>query len=137
MIVVVVNVMAYLWLPSQHNAVINELLVNDKDWNSSFLWRSEFRNILIGFVRRKQYTLAQAIEIQEKAENQMKGREFVVQSSNVLGLTERSTCSAYDCEYVALASQLNVNLITYGKQVIHAFPEIAMTAEQYLTNLKK
>ena len=104
MIAVDVNVIAYLWLPSAHTQAVNELLLQDPDWISCFLWRSEFRNILTGYVRRGQYSLIQAIDIQTRVEEQLKGKEFMVESSAVLNLVGQSTCSAYDCEYVALAN---------------------------------
>jgi predicted nucleic acid-binding protein len=44
----------------------------------------------------------------------------------VLELTQRSLCSAYDCEYVALAVQLRTKLVTADKQVLQAFPEVAV-----------
>jgi predicted nucleic acid-binding protein len=137
MIAVDVNVIAYVWLPSAHTQAVNELLLSDPDWISCFLWRSEFRNILSGYVRRGQYSLIQAIDIQTKVEEQMKGKEFMVESSSVLSLVGQSNCSAYDCEYVALANQMNIKLISYDKQIIGQFPSVAMTAEAYLNHVKK
>jgi predicted nucleic acid-binding protein len=46
-----------------------------------------------------------------------------VSAERVLGLVARSTCTAYDCEYVALAQELAVPLVTADKQVLRAFPD--------------
>ena len=56
----------------------------------------------------------------------MQAGEYQVQSRDVLGLAEESGCSAYDCEYIALAKDLGINLVTTDKQLIKAFPDIAM-----------
>jgi len=38
--------------------------------------------------------------------------EFEISSAQVLTLTSRSVCSVYDYEFVALAKQINTQLIT-------------------------
>ncbi len=40
----------------------------------------------------------------------------------------------YDAEYVALARQLNVPLLTCDSAVVQRFPSVAITPEQYLGN---
>jgi len=47
-------------------------------------------------------------------------------SDLVLDLASASGCSAYDCEYVALARHLDVKLITTDKQILQSFPETAI-----------
>jgi predicted nucleic acid-binding protein len=50
----------------------------------------------------------------------------------VLSLTNASACSAYDCEFVALAKQLNVKLITPDKKILSEFPDHAFSISDYL-----
>jgi hypothetical protein len=64
--------------------------------------------------------------MQDEAEDLMSGAEYDVDSPSVLGLAEASGCSAYDCEYVALAKKLGVRLVTLDQQIIRAFPEVAV-----------
>ncbi len=52
MIVVDTNVIAYLWLPGARTAAAERLVKKDSDWNAPLLWRSEFRNVLAGCLRR-------------------------------------------------------------------------------------
>jgi len=61
-----------------------------------------------------------------KAEELMRDGEYQIPSKDVLDLVDESGCSAYDCEYVALAKDLGVNLITTDKQLIKAFPKIVV-----------
>ena len=112
MIVVDTNVIAYFWLPGEYTTFAERALNKDNEWAAPILWRSEFRNILAGYIRRKNLTIDMAIQLMEHAEAQMKGREYIVQSGRVMSFVEMSSCSAYDCEFVALAEDLGVPLIT-------------------------
>lgn len=55
----------------------------------------------------------------------MNDGEYSVPSSIVLSVVNRSTCSAYDGEFVALAQQLGVILATQDKKILSEFPDIA------------
>lgn len=131
MIVVDTNVIAYLFLPGEHAAAAEALLDRDPDWAAPVLWRSEFRNILAGYMRRKALSFEQAVQIQRDAQDLLSGAEFDVESSSVLELVRYSDCSAYDCEFVALAVQLRTQLVTMDKKVLQSFPNRA-TALQAL-----
>ena len=52
--------------------------------------------------------------------------EFEVASFDVLRLVEKGNCSAYDCEFVALAMQLRTVLIMEDKRLLASFPKIAV-----------
>ena len=125
MIVVDSNIIAYLYLPCEFTQHAEELLVSDSEWVAPILWKSEFRNILAGYVRRKTITFEQAYELQREAESLLSGREYDVDSLDVLKLVRDSDCSAYDCEFVALAKHLGVKLVTMDKKILRSFPEIA------------
>lgn len=125
MIVVDSNVVAYLYLPGDHTAKAEALLERDPDWAVPVLWRSEFRNILAGYLRRKTLTFAQACGLQSEAEDLLAGSEFEVDSKAVLALVRDSECSAYDCEFVALAQKLQVKLVTMDAKLLKAFPKHA------------
>jgi predicted nucleic acid-binding protein len=122
MIVVDTNVVAYLYLPGGHTADAEALLERDPEWVAPVLWRSEFRNILAGYVRRRAITFDQANRLQREAENLLSGSEFEVDSLTVLELVRDSDCSAYDCEFVALAQKLHTKLITLDRKLLRAFP---------------
>lgn len=126
MIVVDTNVLAYLYLPGNFTSAAESLLKSDPDWAAPILWRSEFRNILAGYMRSGRLTFEQACAIQEEAEVLMAGAEFEVDSRPVLQLARESGCSAYDCEFVVLARDLGRNLATMDGEMLRAFPETAM-----------
>jgi predicted nucleic acid-binding protein len=125
-IVVDTNVLAYLYLPGEYTAQAEALLERDPEWAAPVLWRSEFRNILAGYIRRSTLTFEQARDIQAEAENLLSGAEHDVDSQRVLELVRDSDCSAYDCEFVALAMKLGVALVTMDAKLLRAFPERAL-----------
>lgn len=125
MIVVDSNIIAYLYLPCEFTQYAEELLVSDSEWVAPVLWKSEFRNILAGYVRRKTITFEQAYELQREAESLLSGCEYDIDSLDVLKLVRDSDCSAYDCEFVALAKHLGIKLVTMDKKILRSFPEIA------------
>ena len=126
MIVVDSNVLAYLYLPGEYTAAAEALLEQDSDWAAPILWRSEFRNILAGYMRRKAITFEQANSLQREAESLLEGAEFEVESLAVLELVRDSDCSAYDCEFIALAMKLDSKLVTMDKKLLRAFPKRAI-----------
>ena len=131
MIVVDTNVLAYLYLPGEHTLAAEKLLELESEWVAPLLWRSEFRNILTGYVRRKQLTFEHALSIQFEAENLLLNAEYEMDSASVMTLTRDSRCSAYDCEFVALAIKLGVGLATMDKQILRAFPHVAVALTSY------
>lgn len=130
MIVVDTNVLAYLYLPTDFTQHAEALLEQDSDWAAPVLWRSEMRNILAGYMRRKLLTFEGARSIQAEAESLLAGSEHEVASQRVLELVRDSNCSAYDCEFVALAVHLGVRLVTMDAKLLKAFPKqaVALTA---------
>jgi len=125
MIVVDTNVLAYLYLPGQYTARAEGLLQREPEWAAPVLWRSEFRNILSSYMRQRVLNFEQACDLQAEAEDLMAGAEFEVDSPRVLELVRDSDCSAYDCEFVALAMKLGTRLHTMDRKLLRAFPEYA------------
>jgi predicted nucleic acid-binding protein len=126
------NVIAYLLIKGEHTAAAKKLLKDDPDWTAPQLWRSEVRNVLATYLRNKYFNLSQAIFFMKKAEELMLEGEYQVQSNDVLELALQSGCSAYDCEYIALAKDFGINLVTTDKKLLKAFPDIAVDLEKII-----
>lgn len=125
MIVVDTNVVAYLLLPGDLSTRADALYASDPDWAVPILWRSEFRNLLGGYMRRETLSFEEAVKLQNEAESLLRGNEHEVASQRVLELVRDSGCTAYDCEFVALAMQLDVKLVTMDRKLLKAFPKRA------------
>jgi predicted nucleic acid-binding protein len=132
MIVVDTNVIAYLFLTGAHSDLSESLLKHDPDWVAPGLWRSEFRNVLTLYLRKKILGIQDSLEIMEAAEQLMSGSEFEVPSAPVLQLAAESGCSAYDCEFIALAHYFRVPLATSDRVLLRQFPGTAKNIEVIL-----
>lgn len=126
MIVADTNLLVYLHVPSRLTPDADAVFRRDPRWVSPWLWRSEFRNALVGLIRQGQLTAELALEIADRAETWMQGQEYMVATEPVLRLASSSGCSAYDCEFVVLAQALDIPFVTADRQVLHAFPATAV-----------
>jgi predicted nucleic acid-binding protein len=132
MIVADTNIISYLLLPTSYSNSVDDLYKQDSNWAAPTLWKSEFRNVLALYLRKRIITLEKALQLQETAESIMVNSEFDVSSSRVLALVEESNCSSYDCEFVALAHHLNTQLITQDKKILKEFPSTAISIADFL-----
>ena len=133
MIVVDTNIIGYLYLSSDRSDQAEKALLIDAEWVAPILWRSEFRNVLALYIRKNILMLEDAVRIMDEATLLMQGGEYEAVSLQVLQLVGESTCSAYDCEFVALARDLNVRLLTVDKQIVKQFPNEAISLDEYVS----
>ena len=131
MIVVDTNLIAYLLLGGEKTPRARSIFERDSKWAAPLLWRSEFRSVLAMFIRQWKLSFEKAMEFMNEAEILMQGEEYQVDSGRVLKLIDSSNCSAYDCEFIALAQHLDVPLITSDKQILNEFPDTAVSIESY------
>jgi predicted nucleic acid-binding protein len=133
-IVVDTNVVAYLFLGGEKTPHARSTLLKDPAWATPILWRSEFRNVLAMYLRQGRLLLPDALELVREAESLLSGSEYQVESGNVLNLASSSRCSAYDCEFVALAKELGVPLVTSDKRILEDFPSTAISMDTFSSN---
>jgi len=130
-IVVDTNVMAYLFLGGEKTPQARSTLRKDPVWAAPILWRSEFRNVLAMYLRQGRLGLSDAFELVREAESLLNGSEYQVESGKVLNLVSSSRCSAYDCEFVVLAQDLGVRLVTSDKRILEDFPSVAVSMDTF------
>jgi predicted nucleic acid-binding protein len=131
MIVADTNLLIYLYVQGQRTEESEAVLRRDALWAVPLLWRSEFRNSLIGLVRAQALQLDDVLAMSEEAERWIAGQEYSVLSRQVIMLANQSGCSAYDCEFVTLARDLKVPLVTNDRQLLKAFPTIAVSPSTF------
>ena len=129
MIVAESNLIAYITIPGDRTAQAERVLARDPVWAAPFLWRSEFRSVLAAYLRNGMLDLETALELAFDAESRMEGQEYAVDSASVMRLASGSRCTAYDCEFVALAQKLGTKLVTADRQILAAFPETAVSLD--------
>lgn len=132
MIVVDTNVISYFYLSSEFSELAEQLFKKTPSWSAPMLWRSEFRNVLSFYIRKKIIILQTAIQIFETAESLLQNNEYEINSVKVLKLSQQSGCSAYDCEFVNLAQDLSVPLVTMDKKLLSSFKNTAISIRKYI-----
>ena len=130
MIVVDTNVLAYLLLRGPRTEQAELLRRHHRQWAAPPLWRSEFRNVLTGCLRRDLLPFPKALVLMQEAEAILSAHEEKVSTEHVLQLVSSSHCSAYDCEFVSVAQHLGVPLITENRAILKAFPDVAQSLHQ-------
>ena len=133
-IVVDTNIISYFYLNTPYTENAEALFQRVSGWCAPHLWRSEFRNVLALYLRKELISIEDTFTAMEGAESLMEGNEFYISSRHVLTLVNESRCSAYDCEYVALAQQLSVKFVTEDIKIISDFPETAVDINTFLTS---
>lgn len=133
MIVADTNLIAYLYLAGARTLQSEQVLKKDPQWVVPLLWRSEFSNVLATYLRTGRMSLESALAIMQTAEQQLAALEYRVPSDRVLSLCSSSSLSAYDCEFVVLAADLDILLITSDNRVLKAFPSVAISPQKFLS----
>ena len=132
MIVVDTNLLFYFLSQGDHSAAAEKIFEKDREWLAPLLWRSEFRNALVKSIRKRLMGLDVAYGIMAEAESMMLGFEYHVVSDDVLALAASSECTAYDAEFVAMARELRVPLVTTDRELLEKFPGTAVSPEKFL-----
>jgi predicted nucleic acid-binding protein len=129
--VVDTNVIGYLFLSSERSLMAERILHKDPEWVAPLLWRSEFRNVLAFYMRKELIGLEEAQRIMDAALDLLRGREYEVPSHEVLRIASTSGCSAYDCEFVAIAIDLKVPFVTADLKLVREFPAVSVSVDSF------
>lgn len=139
MIVVDAMVIAYTLVEvPERTEEVERALEEDASWASPPLWRSELRNAFLKYVRAasedipgSDLTFSDALEKMELAERLIGGRTVEVRTEDVLHVAEANGLSGYDAEYVALAEDLGLRLLTTDGPVLEACPDVAVHPKDF------
>lgn len=119
MIVADAMVMAYALVEvPERTEEVNRALEKDATWTSPPLWRSEL-------------SLEDALRKMGVAERLIDGRTVEVETEGVLRLADASGLSGYDAEYVRLAEDLGIRLLTTDGPVLQVFPGVAVHPKDF------
>ena len=132
MIVVDTSLAVCLLLPGNADRRAEEVLLRDSRWVVPGLLFWEFSNVLAGHLRRGLMRLADAVAYAGEAEAILERAPFCPTRERILELALDSGCSAYDCEFAALAELLDVPLVTADPDLLQAFPGLALSPSAYL-----
>jgi predicted nucleic acid-binding protein len=133
LIVADTNLIAYFLIKGPHTREAESVYNKDSKWIAPLLWRSEFRNLLILSLRRGILSLEEAIDLMGQAETLMGGHEHQIVSWRILRLAANSGCSAYDCEFAALALHLGIPLVTSDGALLANFKSVAVSMKSFIS----
>ena len=132
MIVVDTNIIAYMAFSTPQSPKVTALYEMDSDWETVSFWKSEFLSVVSLYFRKRIVTYDEALIAIDYAEKLINVHEHRISPLAVMALIRDSNCSAYDCEFVALALELEAKLITYDREVLKEFPRIALKPEDFI-----
>lgn len=131
MIVADTNLLAYLLITGPQTGAAEAVFDKDSIWAAPLLWRSEFRNLLVLQMRHRGLALQDANRLWHNARDVIGEREFDVNSEGVLSLAWDTGLTAYDAEYLFLARELDVLLVTADEAILKAAPNDARRPDQF------
>jgi predicted nucleic acid-binding protein len=131
-IVVDVNVIAYLLIVGDKTVNAQALRELDTDWIVPDLWRDEFLNILATYIRQGGTDLETAKKMWQTATDLFRAAERRADPISALELAHQHRLSAYDAQYLAVAFKLNLKLITEDKALRQAVPQHCLTMSEFL-----
>lgn len=132
MIVVDTNVITHFLMPSELYIPCEQVHELDPHWIAPRLWVSEFRNVLVMYIRKQIITHDKALELLDFAEYMFRDNTFDVSSRVLMRLSRQSSCSAYDLEFVGLALEMGVRLVTMDKQILREYTDVAVNPEDFI-----
>jgi predicted nucleic acid-binding protein len=134
MIVVDVNIIAYLLLAGEKTKLAQELYQLDSDWRVPELWSHEFLNVLASNVKFSGISLAQANMAWENGRYLLSDNIQSIDHKLALSLAVEHQISAYDAQYVALAQSLGCLLLTEDAKLCDKLPETAVRMANFLAS---
>ncbi|HSB17472.1 MAG TPA: type II toxin-antitoxin system VapC family toxin [Bryobacteraceae bacterium] len=135
-IVVDTNVVAYALIEGAHTPLALQVRKIDPAWRLPDLWRHEFLNILATYVRQGGTDENTARRLWLKADDLLAPATVAVDLSLALGLAVRYRISAYDAQFIALASTLGVPCVTEDRALQKAFPGSAVSMREFCRHLE-
>jgi predicted nucleic acid-binding protein len=134
MIVADASLLAHLLIPSPNSAVAEDVYRKDPEWSAPVLWRSELRSVLLKHIRHSGMEIELANAVVAKALLVIRDRETVPPTPAVLEAAVSFNVSAYDAEYLVVARQLGVALLTFDRQLHQAAPNLAIAPSAFASS---
>ena len=132
MIVVDANIVAYWTIKGAQTEAATRLRVADPVWVVPALCQHELLNVLWMYMRGDEMTLPQAIAVWDDCKAVIEGSGYEVPAHEILSLAQERNITAYDAQYVVLARELGVPLITEDKKLQSRCPDEARSMQEHI-----
>jgi predicted nucleic acid-binding protein len=124
MVVVDVNVLVYLLIEGEQTERVSNLFERESEWVAPRLWRDELINVLCTYERLRKADRSENLQRLALAE-QLISRTYDIPAGKIFETAQKTGCSGYDSQYLALALELGVSLYTFDKQLLSSAPKTA------------
>ena len=98
-------------------------------------FRAEFANVLWQYIRQRQPTIQQCLEVMRDAD-QIVDKEIAAASlwERALQLAVEADHPAYDALFTALAERETTRVVTYDERLRQSFPDLTISPAEFLAN---
>jgi predicted nucleic acid-binding protein len=131
MIVVDTNIVVYLKCTAAFTAQARHARDLDPVWIVPTLWRHEFLNALLRIARQQELPLHRALAIWRDTFNGFVAQEYQANMALALRLAMAQQITCYDAQYLALAQEFGVRLLTEDKELLRKFPAVAISLNAF------
>jgi predicted nucleic acid-binding protein len=131
MIVVDSSVISFLFLEGELTESVKELHRIDSEWITPPILNHEMLNIL-AVVGTADHAIAPMEEIWRDLRALLGSRQQVPDPFRSLHLAIELEISGYVAQYVALAQQLNIPLVTEEQRLLEQLPDLCLSIEEAL-----
>ena len=132
MIVIDANILIYALIECDNSRLIPQLRAKDADWRTTGLCLHETLNVLATYQRRGLLTLEQCRELLKSANRFITVAQCEVDMEASLAAAAKYGITGYDAQYVALAQNLAVPLITEDRKLRQAVPGIGISMQEFI-----
>jgi predicted nucleic acid-binding protein len=132
MIVGDTNLIVYLYVDSDFTSRARQVHAIDPDWVFPPVARSEAANVLATLTREKWISPETAIVALERIEPRIVAGLRDVPMRAALELAVQRGVSVYDAQFIVLAGQLGVSLVTEDNRLKRGFPGVAISMEAFI-----
>ena len=131
MIVADTNLISYLLIEGEQTEAARAVWGADPDWRMPPLWRAEFLMVLVLSTRAGVLDRDSALLAWRRATALFGACEIDPEGERVLAVALRDGLSAYDAQFVALAEDLGVYVVTADKGILRARPDLARAMGEF------
>jgi predicted nucleic acid-binding protein len=125
------NLIGYMLIDGEQTGSARKVWTRDPDWAMPPLWRSEFLNVLVVAHRAGALDRQQVVETWRRSTLFMNATELEPDGEQVLKIALDRDLSAYDAQFVTVATELGVPLVTADQRVLDRCPDIAVSIHNF------
>jgi predicted nucleic acid-binding protein len=126
MIVADTNLVAYTVIPGAATRDAERVRKRDHDWTAPSLLRFELMNVIAKECKGNRLSRDGALRTMRRGMNLVKVSKLVSDPLFIFNTCLATGCSTYDLEFVWLAMELAIPLVTADQQILRAFPTVAV-----------